>query len=195
MPPGAPHDANTDTRLRVFFALWPDAAAAARLHNIALQQHARLAGRVMRLDSLHATLVFIGDIAAGRLNDLLAVAEGVHQSGFRLSFDHAGCWRHNRIAYLGLKQMPQALQNLQASLAARVNAAGFKLDERVFSPHVTLLRKAECGESGKEKPKEKPKENPAPEPVAWTVRDFVLVKSSLGANGSRYEQIGSWPLL
>lgn len=191
MPPGAPRGANSDTRLRLFFALWPDAVAAARLHAIALQQHARLAGRVMRQDSLHATLVFIGDIAAGRLNDLLAAAEGVHQPGFRLSFDQAGCWRHNRIAYLGMKHLPQALQNLQADLASRVNAAGFKLDERVFRPHVTLLRKAECGEPGTNITKE----NPAPEPVAWTVRDFVLVKSSLGANGSRYEQIGSWPLL
>jgi 2'-5' RNA ligase len=39
------------------------------------------------------------------------------------------------------------------------------------------------------------KENPALKLVIWSVRDFVLVKSSMGANGSRYEQIGSWPLL
>jgi len=188
MPPGAvPHGADTNTRLRVFFALWPDASAAARLHAHALQQHARLGGRVMRQDSLHATLVFIGDIAAGRLTDLLAAAEAVHAPGFSLSFDQAGCWRHNHIAYLGMKQIPQPLRSLQSTLAEQVKSAGFRLEERVYSPHVTLLRKADCGESGKE--------NPAPEPVTWSVRDFVLVKSSLSANGSRYEQIGCWPLL
>jgi 2'-5' RNA ligase len=178
--------------LRVFFALWPDAEVAARLHAIARQQHKHLGGRVSRLDTLHATLVFIGIAAPDRLPDLLAAAEDLDAPAFQLQLDQAGCWRHNHIAYLGAKQVPTALLNLQCTLAERVRAAGFTIDTRTYLPHVTLLRKAVCGEKlvG-----DAEKENPALEPVIWPVRDFVLVKSSMDANGSRYEQIGRWPLL
>jgi 2'-5' RNA ligase len=172
---------------RVFFALWPDAAAAARLHALAQEQHQRLNGRVSREDSLHCTLVFIGNIDAGRLPDLQAAAAGIQLSGFRLTFDQAGCWRHNQIAYLGMRQIPEALQHLQSLLVKRLKSAGFNTEQREYRPHLTLLRKAECTRATKE--------NPATEPVGWAVRDFVLVRSSLSVNGSRYEQIGQWPLL
>jgi len=178
-------------KVRVFFALWPNASTAACLHAIAQQWHRSLGGRVTREDSLHATLVFIGDIALDRLPSLLALAEGIQTPAFAMEFDAGGCWQHNHIAYLGMHRIPAALQNLQSELAARVKAAGFEIEKRPFSPHITLIRKAECGNATKENPINK---NPA-EPVTWTVRDFVLVKSSISANGSRYEQIGRWPLL
>jgi len=177
--------------LRVFFALWPNADIAARLHAIAQQQHTQLSGRVSRLDTLHATLVFIGNVAPERLPDLLAAAEVVEAPAFQLVLDQAGCWRHNHIAYLGAKQVPTALQRLQLALAERVRAAGFTIETRAYFPHVTLLRKAACGEMIFADPET---ENPALNPVIWPVRDFVLVKSSMGANGSRYEPIGRWPL-
>jgi 2'-5' RNA ligase len=178
-------------KARVFFALWPDAANAARLHAIAQQWHRSLGGRVTREDSLHTTLVFIGDIALDRLPSLLSLADGIQTSTFDIDFDAGGCWKHNRIAYLGMCQLPKALQNLQFELAARIRAAGFEIEKRSFSPHITLIRKAACDNAAKENPINK---NPA-EPVTWLVRDFVLVKSSMSANGSHYEQIGRWPLL
>ncbi len=176
---------------RVFFALWPDAAAAAHMHAIAEQWHDSLGGRVTREDTLHATLVFIGEIETARLPVLLALASGIELPGFELALDRRDCWRHNRIAHLGASRMPEALSNLQSELAARVRAAGFEIEKRPFSPHITLIRKADCKNSATESVTNK---NPA-QPVAWTVRDFVLVKSSLSANASRYEQIGRWPLL
>jgi RNA 2',3'-cyclic 3'-phosphodiesterase len=176
---------------RVFFALWPDTDAAARLHMIARNWHEVLGGRVMREDSLHATLAFIGDVAPQRLPDLCAVADGIRLPGMRPAFDRGGCWRHNRIAYMGMRETPEALRSLQSELVASLRAADFSLETRPFSPHITLLRKANCLASDAAAEKE----NPATEPVIWSVRDFVLVMSSVGANGSRYEQIGAWPLL
>jgi 2'-5' RNA ligase len=176
---------------RVFFALWPDADAASRLHTIARCWHEVLGGRVMREDSLHATLAFVGDVAPQRLPDLRAVAAGIRLPGMPLAFDRGGCWRHNQIAYLGLRETPDALRCLWSALAAGLRAADFSIETRPFSPHITLLRKANClaFDAATEK------ENPATEPVVWSVRDFVLVMSSISANGSRYEQIGAWPLL
>lgn len=180
---------------RVFFALWPDAPAAARLHAIAQHWHDYLGGRVTRLDTLHSTLVFIGDISAQRLPELSQAATEVQKPGFDLEFDQAGCWRHNRIAHLGMRQMPHALQALQSDLARRLQELNFSIEKRTYTPHITLLRKADCAVDWSEIESGGAKENPATEPVGWTVRDFVLVKSSMSANGSRYEQIGRWPLL
>ncbi len=181
--------------LRVFFAIWPNAEVAACLHTIAQQQHAHLGGRVTRLDTLHATLVFIGNVAPDRLPDLLAAAEAVDVPAFQLVLDQAGCWRHNHIAYLGMKQVPTALQTLHLALAVGVRSAGFTIETRAYFPHVTLLRKAACGEMVCADPEsENEMENPVHKPVIWSVRDFVLVKSSLDAKGSRYELIGYWRL-
>ena len=174
---------------RVFFALWPDAAAAAHLHSFSQQLHQTLGGRLTREETLHATLVFIGDVASDRLPSLRELSAGIQIPAFEINFDSFGCWRHNRIAYLGMQQIPNALSMLQTELASRVRAAGFDIEHRAFSPHITLLRKTECKKAGLEM------ENPATEPIVWAVRDFVLVKSSLSASGSRYEQIGHWPLL
>jgi 2'-5' RNA ligase len=176
-------------RARVFFALWPDAEVTVRLHAIARRWHGSLGGRVMREDSLHTTLVFIGDVETSRLPTLLTLAAEIELPSFAVVFDSAGCWRHNQIAYLAMRRMLAALQSLQSELAARSLHAGFALETRPYRPHITLLRKADC------RVENAIKENPATEPVAWLVRDFVLVKSSLSANGSRYEQIGRWPLL
>lgn len=171
----------------MFFALWPDAAAAAHVHALAREHYQHLKGRVMREDSLHCTLVFIGDVEADRLPDLQAAADKIRLSGFKLAFDEIGCWQRNHIAYLGMRQIPQALQKLQVTLLTHLNEAGFNIEPRTYRPHITLLRKVECMAATQE--------NPATEPVSWAVRDFVLVRSSLNVNGSRYEQIGQWPLL
>lgn len=181
---------NSGKSLRVFFAFWPDTEVAARLHALAQSQHQRLNGRVMREDTLHCTLVFIGNVETERLSDLQAAADGIRLPGFGVTFDQSGCWRHNQIAYLGMQQVPEALKCLQGDLVTRLKTSGFNIEQREYRPHITLLRKADCtaAKAGATK------ENPATEPVDWAVRDFVLVRSSMSANGSRYEQIGQWPL-
>jgi 2'-5' RNA ligase len=57
------------------------------------------------------------------------------------------------------------------------------MDTRPFNPHVTLVRKAECAPL--------PDSTPI---IDWQVEDFVLVRSTLAPDGSRYETIGRWPL-
>jgi RNA 2',3'-cyclic 3'-phosphodiesterase len=173
-------------QIRVFFALWPDAKVRARLDAIAGELHKLRAGRRTRPDTLHLTLVFIGEMAANRLPELLAAAEGVAVGRFELQFDRVDCWRHNRIAHLGVSQRPPSLMELVGQLETRLDAAGIPFDRRPHMPHITLLRKADCSAQI---------ENPALQPIRWPARDFVLVNSSLRPGGAHYEQLGSWPLL
>lgn len=173
-------------RMRVFFALWPDATVMARLAAVAGELQQLRGGRRTRPDSVHLTLVFIGEIAISRLPEVIAAAEGVAVPRFEVLFDRCDCWRHNRIAYLGASQSPPALLQLVEQLESRLAAADIPCDRRPYVPHITLLRKADCNPQ---------MENPALEPIRWLARDFVLVSSSLRSGGALYEQMGRWPLL
>lgn len=171
---------------RIFFALWPDARVRGELDAAAVALHALRGGRRARADSIHLTLVFIGEIAAARLPEVLAAAAEVAARKFEILFDHAGCWRHNRVAHLGASLPPPELLDLVRQLETRLNAADIPFDQRKYVPHITLLRKADCSAQ---------MTNPASVPIRWPARDFVLVNSSLRSGGALYEQLGRWPLL
>jgi RNA 2',3'-cyclic 3'-phosphodiesterase len=170
------------TDSRVFFAVWPDAAAAQALHDLASENRKLCGGRVMRCDTLHLTLVFLGDIPADRLAEAMAVASGIAAAPFALTLDRLGYWRHNRILWAGGESEP--LAGLADRLSTGLKMAGFRLDARPFVAHLTLLRDTQCAEAPI-----------LPKPVVWPVNEFLLVESRLSAAGARYEAIGRWPLL
>lgn len=172
---------------RVFFALWPTPELRARVHRETQRLHGLLDGRPTHPDSLHLTLVFVGGVDNRLLPALAEAASQVRCAPFEMRFDRVDCWRHNRIAHLGATQPPPALFDLVERLSSHLKAAGIGFDERAYTPHITLIRKADCSRMERN-------EKPALEPIRWLARDFVLVRSSLRPDGARYEQLGRWPL-
>lgn len=181
---------------RVFFALWPDAGLRRVLVQAGDRLHALHGGRQTRPDSIHLTLVFIGQVEQARIPRLLAMASAIRIHRFDVGFDKVECWRHNRIGCLGASETPENLLALVRALENGLKALDMPFDPRPYKPHITLLRNADCRreESGMAG-EETAKNNPAPEAVAWPARDFVLVKSSLRPDGALYEELGRWPLL
>ncbi len=175
--------ATKPARLRVFFALWPGAATAAALHARARALHAECGGRVMRRDTIHLTLAFLGDVAVSRLARLEAVAHSVRGERFVLQLDQVGNWHGNRILWAGCAQVPAALPTLAEELGAGLRAAGFELEARAFNPHVTLVRNAVH-----------PPRNGQMAALRWPVASFVLVASEREASGVHYRVLGRWPL-
>lgn len=171
----------SDSR-RVFFALWPDPAVAEKLATAALKAHALCGGRIMRLETLHLTLAFIGDVPAMSIESVAQAASLVSGDAFSLSLDRCGCWRHNRIVWAGASEPPLALIRLVGQLNDRLFDAGLPFDARDFAAHLTLLRNARCVPL------------PTFEAIAWPVAEFVLVESQLSASGAAYTIIGRWPL-
>lgn len=181
---------------RVFLALWPDAAIRDRLAEVGERMHKTLHGKMTRPETIHLTLVFIGDLARDRIPGLIEALPPLDLPAFRVDFDQADCWRHNRIAFLGSGQPPEALFNLVDRLQATLDGLAIGYDHRPYKPHITLVRKAAC-----------PKGNPAdgrvfdaPEwgvfrPVAWPAKRFVLVESVPIPEGIRYDVLGSFSLL
>lgn len=169
-------------RCRCFFALWPDAAVAEGLHRIAVDAHRSSGGRLMRLDTLHLTLAFLGDIPGGRVLEARRVADAVAVAPFDLMLDRLGYWRHNRILWAG-GAVPPRLTLVANALGDGLSDAGFTLDARPFAPHVTLLRDAQCATIPS-----------LSEAITWPVREFLLAASRPTAGGARYEIIGRWSL-
>ena len=172
---------------RVFFALWPQPEVARYLADVADSVATRAGGRATRQAAIHLTLAFIGDVAIERLPDLERAARAVRCEAFDLTLDRFGLWRHNRIFQAGCSVPPAALAALSAALTAALSAAGFAVADarRTFIPHVTLVRKLVALDA----------ELPQCEPVAWSNRQFVLVRSTPSAHGSSYRTIAEFPLL
>lgn len=170
-----------ETSLRLFFALWPDKAARVALDQVAASLHPIWGGRRVRSESLHMTLAFLGDTYAARLDALRQLAAMMAGESFTLKLDNPGCWQHNRVGWLGVKETPPALAQLVSGLHRVLRTSEFSLDTQRYVPHVTLLRNAHCSA-------------PPPCPcVSWHVQHFVLMASRApGAGG--YDVLGEWPL-
>jgi 2'-5' RNA ligase len=168
--------------VRVFYALWPDRGVNSALAEAARRMHRIVSGRRIGDDGIHLTLAFVGDVDSARLAELLAPPAVSTVARFTLTLDSWGCWPRNGIAWVGPSRVPDALRELSAAMETWLRDAGFEMDVRPFNPHVTLIRKAQCAAL------------PGSPEIQWKVKDFVLVRSTLVPEGSRYEIIGRWPL-
>ncbi len=170
-------------RQRVFFALWPDARVRADLVQAARRMHRVSHGQRTRDDSLHLTLAFIGEVDVEELPRLLAPPADIFTSAFVLVLDDWGCWARNGIGWAAPLRIPGPLRDLAANLEGWLRSGGFELEHRAFTPHVTLVRKAQCA--------------PLPDsmvPIEWQVEGFALIHSRLAPGGARYKTLRAWPL-
>lgn len=168
--------------LRVFFALWPEEDERQALAAWQDTLKCLCGGRVMKPDTLHATLVFIGEVEVARLEALKLAGEEVISARFALSLDEARYWGHNHILYAAPCEEPRELLQLAGELERHLIAHRFKFDQRDYKPHVTLLRNAHWSDDAL----------PDMPQVCWSVREFVLLQSMHG--GAGYQVLARFPL-
>jgi len=138
----------------------------------------------MRTDTLHATLVFLGEVAQDRLEALKLAAEEVSAERMDLCFDQARYWGHNHILYAAPGDVPRSLLQLVSELERHLIRHRFKFEHQDYKPHVTLLRNARwC-------------DDPLPEmrPVPWRIMDFVLLQSERRDGEANYRVLARFPL-
>ena len=169
---------------RVFFALWPDAATAAQLHECArLALRGPGSGRLVAAESLHLTLAFIGPADAARYALLCEVAARVRAAPVDVALDRLGVFRHGGVLHAGMQTPSPTLVDLHARLTAGLAAAGAPTDSARFTPHVTLARHTRVAGLPSAMP-----------PIAWRADEFVLVESQLRPSGARYRVRRRFPL-
>jgi 2'-5' RNA ligase len=189
MPPRRPRRKfGPSQKDRIFFACLPDPATAARIHDLAakLKFANGFDGTLILPEHLHVTLFHLGDWAA-LPEEIVRLAKGAAEAlgaePFEVEFRRAESFRNSTGIYpfvLTADVAPwRKLHDALAQALARAGLGGATKGE--FKPHITLLR-------------DEKRASPAPiAPIAWTVRDVVLVHSLLGK--TTHVHLGRWPLL
>ena len=119
--------------IRLFFALWPDDALRERLHRasetIPVERPAR---RVPRLN-LHLTLHFIGNVYLDQMACLQQQAQRVDGNTFDLSIDCQGYFSKPRVAWLGCRETPTAMLDLQQRLGQQLQLCEYQPEARRYA--------------------------------------------------------------
>jgi len=165
--------------MRLFFAIWPPAAAAQALFQWAETAARATGGRRTPEGNIHLTLAFLGKADADRA---IRAAKRVQGKAHQLPIEEARYVRANRMVWVAPSETPSALSALHESLAMQLYREEFILERRPFAAHVTLIRDAQRAEL------------PALPEVAWPVREFALVRSSVSPRGSTYEPLERFTL-
>jgi 2'-5' RNA ligase len=169
--------------LRLFFALWPDAATRRTLDSLAREVAVETVGRAVAADNLHLTLAFLGEHPAAIVPELCSSVAAIEVLPFRLSLDDVGCWRKTGIAWLAASKRTAQLQELRQHVTKALATLQIVIDERRFAPHVTLARRCESVIVRQLTP-----------PIEWQVGSFALVASTLDPRGVRYEVLQNFAL-
>jgi 2'-5' RNA ligase len=178
-----PTTATGPERLRLFFAVWPPEPTAAALHGWAVATKGAVGGRAIAAANIHLTLAFLGHVSAERLDAAVAAARRVRGTSHTLPLTEARYWPRSHIVWVGPKAPPEPLAALALELQRELAAADFKLDEREFVAHVTLLRDVP-----------RLRGLPALPDVEWPIDEFVLARSETAAAGSVYTILERFPL-
>ena len=171
--------APAESKRRLFFALWPDAAVRKQIARLSRQ----VCDHPVPTTNLHMTLLFLGAHNDAARQCFCTAAGQVRGSAFTLSLDQCGGWARKRIQWLGASELPAALGELADALTNALAEGGIEAEKRPFVPHVTLSRKAK-----------NPVEGPTPAPIFWSANDFVLAESVSSPDGVRYVVLERWKL-
>lgn len=127
------------------------------------------AGRFTPRDNFHITLAFLGEVPQSRISAIRSCMNGIECAPFSVTLQELGRFRRQGgdVWWMGLSDCP-ALYALAEQLAAALRERGFVLEDRRFSPHVTLGRQVVL-----------PRDFRAfsPQPVQQKVREICLMQS------------------
>jgi 2'-5' RNA ligase len=176
---------------RLFFAIVPDADAAARIARLAwhLRSEHGLAGELLAEKRLHVTLYPLGDYVGLPLRFIAAAGEAaaaIASQSFEIRFDRAMSFRGRRGGHpfvLHGGDGAAAVTAFQLTLSKAMENAGLGRTTATshYTPHLTLLYD------------DRPVADQGVATVSWTAHEFVLVLSLLGRK--RHLLLGRWPLL
>jgi len=164
---------------RLFFALVPNQAVRGQIETV--QKSLAVAGRAAKPYQFHATLAFLGMQKPEVIPAIQAVAEGLSFKPCRLSLDRIGQFRRAGVLWLGVHEVPGALEGFQHSLVSALLDAGIGYDRKPWEFHITLYRKM--------------RKRPVimdPVVIEWQVNGFELIESVSVGSGVEYHSIGHW---
>jgi len=145
-----------------------------------------------RIDGIHITLKFLGDIEQEIIERVADVIEEATtgQPPFEICIKGSGAFpnlKKPRVVWIGVEDLNKGLMHIQQALDGRLKALGFEPEEREFRPHLTLGRVK--GAKGKERLSSAISGLKDIEIGSFTVDRVILYKSELKPAGAVYTKL------
>lgn len=184
--------------MRLFVALnLPDETRNALGQALEALHDARLDVRWTAIESVHLTLLFLGEVKDERVADIESMLAGVakRHGPFRMEMRGFAAFpnvRRARVWWVGVEPT-KPLMELQHDVEEALVPPGFEPEKREYHPHLTVARA-------------RPRARPAPAEVAdglvrgfdfhatFPVHTMDLMRSRLDAHGARYEPVAKHTL-
>ena len=128
--------------MRLFIAINFNEATRVRLISLRDElQHKAANGRFSAPENLHLTLVFLGECDVKQAMGAKAAMDTVNFEPLVVTIDRVGRFRRDGgdVWWAGVRN-DEPLLNLQRNLTDKLISAGFDLEKRKYSPHITLGR-------------------------------------------------------
>ena len=176
---------------RVFCAVELPAEVRARLEDHVRQLRKAVpdvAASWSRVENIHLTLKFFGNVEVKRIEKISAAAERAVKefSTFQIRIGETGVFpRPSRpqVLWIGVADPSGRLSALQEKFENECAAEGFSKEDRAYKPHLTIarLRKPEGARQLAETHLQMKFE-----PIEVEVKEIVLFRSEISPKGSKY---------
>ena len=157
-----------------------------------------LKARWVKVDNIHLTVIFMGNIET---EDIPAIARGVQGvcqtfGPFDLSLKGIDCFpnrRNPRVLWLGLDGDLEPMSDFRDALQEHLTGFGIKEEKRKFKPHLTLARFRKPKKMDFEEDQLLSKYEDLSSSVC-SLKELILFKSDLKPTGAVYTKMEAWPL-
>lgn len=144
-------------------------------------------------DQIHLTLAFLGEVNENKAKLLVEKLKLIRADTFSLALAGTGCFpnrRHPKVLWVGIEPEP-ALNMLALKIKSSVQSCGIPLEDRPFSPHLTLARlKIPAARPLDEFFDKKLEQHLS----AFAVSKFILFQSRLSKEGALHVPVASFHL-
>ncbi|MDQ1703515.1 MAG: 2,3-cyclic 3-phosphodiesterase [Frankiaceae bacterium] len=177
--------------MRLFVALVPPSPVADEVAHAVARLPSAIRAELKRIapERYHLTLAFLGDVPEDHTAALVDCLRAVATDAPPLRLQVAGAGHfEERVLWLGLRGDTKPMRDLAVAVTESVTASGLPLQQKPYSPHLTVARPRNGGSVAEAVEAMASYDGPS-----WVAGDLVLMRSRLGVHPT-YEPQKSWPL-
>lgn len=186
-------------RLFVAISLPDSVKAEIEKLQMELRQVFRNDVRWTRREQFHLTLKFLGAVDPQAVDELIVSLHSAceHLPSLQARAEGIGCFpslRHPRVLWVGVNDAGERLSLVQSAVERAVDRFSSEQSEVKFSGHVTLGRIQRMNHTQTETLANLADKMASHSFGEWDVKQIELIRSELGAGGSRYTTLAEIPL-
>ena len=127
--------------MRLFIGIKLDNKALKKVDNYMNYLYQKgVKGNYTKLANVHLTLAFLGDVSSDKVDELLEIINSVDTNSLKSLKINKIKMLKSIITLNVIRE--NILLNVQKDLTNKLNEKGYKLDQREYVPHITLVREA-----------------------------------------------------